>query len=640
VIAFAQYRAKNWRRAAASIAAGVAAGAEIADAFAVLWVTGATFVKNRTTNRRRAAAAVIAFAQSRAKNRRRPAATADIAFEKCRAQNRRRTAAAIIAAVAMLLFVGLPEMAAAAQAQHEMVVAESEPAAQAGLEILRQGGNAIDAAVATALALGVTNAGSCGIGGGGFMLIYLAKSKSLYALDYREEAPQAATANMYMHNGQPDEDLARTGALAIAVPGELAGLDAALKRFGTMKFQALAAPAIKLASGGFPLSPHTAQEIVMTAPQFASDAAFHTVYYTADGKPQAAGATLYNHDLAALMSRLGDDPAANFYHGEIANTIADFIKGHGGIVTAADLAAYRPVWRDPIHLAYRNYVVYTVPPPSSGGIVLEMLGMLSTSPVAGLGVNSPPYLARLIEVMRQGFIDRQQYADPAFVNVPVAELLSPQKIAEDRDRAFHHTNQPPAVPAAHDHGTSNFAIVDKAGNVVDVTTTVNTIFGAKLMVPGLGLILNDEMDDFAVAPGVPNAFKLVGDKNNEVAPDKRPLSSMSPVIALADGRPVLVAGGSGGPTIISGVIQVMLNVLDFDLNPGAAILEPRIHQQAQPEVVVVEQSLPVKTKTQLTAMGYTLKVVPDLGAVSAIRIGAGSLHGAFDPRKGGGAVGD
>ncbi len=551
-----------------------------------------------------------------------------------------RAAKATSAAVAILLVISFAQMATAAQAQHEMVVAESAPAANAGLEILHQGGNAIDAAVATSLALGVTNAGSCGIGGGGFMLIYLARTRSLYALDYREEAPQAATADMYLRNGKPDEDLARTGALAIAVPGEIAGLDAALKRFGTKKFSAVAAPAIKLARDGFPLGQHMAQEVAMTAALFASDAAFHTIYYTTDGKPKPAGATIYNRNLADLMQRLGDDPAANFYRGPIANTLAGYIKDHGGIVTAEDLAAYKPVWRDPIHLAYRNYEVYTMPPPSSGGIVLEMLGMLATSPIAGLGVNSPPYLARLIEVLRQGFIDRQHYADPAFVNVPVAELLSPQDITADRERAFHHTNQPPAVPAAHDHGTSNFAIVDKAGNVVDVTTTVNTVFGAKLMVPGLGLILNDEMDDFAVAPGVPNAFKLVGDKNNEVAPGKRPLSSMTPVIALENGRPALVTGGSGGPTIISGVIQVILNVLDFKLNPGAAIIEPRIHQQAEPDVVLVEQSMPVKTKSQLTAMGYTLKVVPDLGAVSAIRIGAGSLHGAFDPRKGGGAVGD
>jgi gamma-glutamyltranspeptidase/glutathione hydrolase len=530
-------------------------------------------------------------------------------------------------------------MSEAALAQHEMVVAESEPAANAGLEILHHGGNAIDAAVATSLALGVTNAASCGIGGGGFMLIYLAKTRQLYALDYREVAPKAATAEMYIRNGKPDEDLARTGALAIAVPGEIAGLDAALKRFGTKKFSEVAAPAIKLARDGFPLGEHMAKEVAMTAPRFSSDPGFDAVYLTANGKPQSAGATIFNRNLATLMERLGDEPAANFYRGTPADTIAGYIKEHGGIVTADDLASYRPIWRDPIHLAYRNYVVYTTPPPSSGGIVLEMLGMLASDRLAGLGVNSPPYLARLIEVMREGFVDRDQDADPAFVSVPMAELLSAKHIAEARERAFHHLSQP-AVAAAHDHGTSNFAIVDKAGNVVDVTTTVNTIFGAKMMVPSLGLILNDEMDDFAVAPGVPNAFKLVGSKNNVVAPGKRPLSSMSPIIALEDGRPALVAGGSGGPTIISGVIQVVLNILDFNLAPGAALAAPRIHQQAEPETVFVEESMPVKTKTALTAMGYKLKDVPELGAVNAIRIKLGALRGMFDPRKGGGAVGD
>jgi gamma-glutamyltranspeptidase/glutathione hydrolase len=544
-----------------------------------------------------------------------------------------------IAATAMLLFAALPYLLIAAEAPHEMVVAESEPAARAGLEILRHGGNAIDAAVATSLALGVTNAASCGIGGGGFMLIYLAGSGKLYALDYREVAPRAATADMYLRNGKPEEDLARIGGLAIAVPGEIAGLEAALKRFGTKKFSEDAAPAIKLARDGFPLSAHMAKEVAMSAPLFLADPAFRTVYFTTDGKPQSAGATIYNRNLAALIERLGDNPAANFYRGPVADTIAAFIKERGGIVTAGDLAGYQPVWRDPIHLAYRDYDVYTVPPPSSGGVVLEILGMLSSGRVAGLGVDSPPYLARLIEVMRQGFIDRARYADPAFVNVPIAELLSAKHIAEARDRAFHHASTAP-ITAAHDHGTSNFAIVDKAGNVVDVTTTVNTIFGAKLMVPSLGLILNDEMDDFAVAPGVPNAFKLVGEKNNEVAPGKRPLSSMSPIIALQNGRPALVDGGSGGPTIISGVTQVTLNVLDFGLNPGAALAEPRIHQQAQPDLVFVEESMPVKTKGELTAMGYQLKVVPELGAANAIRIKPGALRGAFDQRKGGAALGD
>jgi len=544
-----------------------------------------------------------------------------------------------LGAVAMILLAALPYSLIAAEAPHEMVVAENASAAGAGLEILQHGGNAIDAAVATSLALGVTNAASCGIGGGGFMLIYLAKTGKLYALDYREVAPKAATADMYFRNGKPDEDRARNGALAIAVPGEIAGLDAALKRFGTKKFSEDAAPAIKLARDGFPLSPHVAKEVAMIAPVVIEDPGFRTVYFTTDGKPQPAGATIYNRNLAALIQRLGDDPVANFYRGPVADTIAAYIKGRSGIVTTADLGSYQPLWREPIHLKYRDYDVYTMPPPSSGGVVLEILGMLSSGQMAGLGVDSPPYLARLIEVLRQGFIDREQYADPAFVNVPIEELLSARHIAEARDRAFHRTQLSPVV-AAHDHGTSNFAVVDKAGNVVDVTTTINTVFGAKLMVPSLGLILNDEMDDFAVAPGIPNAFKLVGQKNNEVAPGKRPLSSMSPIIALQKGRPALVDGGSGGPTIISGVTQVTLDVLDFHLDPGAALAEPRIHQQDEPDLVFVEESMPVKTKSQLEAMGYKLKVVPELGAVNAIRIEPGALRGAFDPRKGGGAVGD
>ena len=532
-----------------------------------------------------------------------------------------------------------PPRARAASAPREMVVAESAPAAQAGLAMLKQGGNAVDAAAAVSLALGVTNAGSCGLGGGGFMLIYWAKTHQLYALDYRETAPAAARADMYMRNGKPDENLARTGALAIAVPGEVAGLDAALKRFGTMKFAQAAAPAIKLARDGFALNPHLAKEIAFVAPMIQADPAFRSVYFTIDGHPEPAGATIYNRNLAATLTALGDHPAANFYRGAIATQIAGFVKAHGGILTAADLAGYRPIWRDPIHLPYAGYEVYTMPPPSSGGVVLEILGMMATGQVAGLGADSPPYLARLIEMMREGFVDRAQYADPAFVNVPIAELLSPAHIAQARDRATHHMTAPPAA-AAHDHGTSNFAVADRYGNVVDVTTTVNTIFGAKLAVPALGVVLNDEMDDFGVAPGVPNAFKLAGEKNNEVAPGKRPLSSMSPLIALKHGRPALVAGGAGGPTIISGVTQIALDVLAFHLGPAAALNLPRIHDQADPDMVFVEASMPPQTVDQLRAMGYRIKLVPELGAVNAITIEPGELSGAFDLRKGGGAVGD
>ncbi len=552
---------------------------------------------------------------------------------------RRRARLPIVTLLIVVFGARVTRVAGAAAAPHAMVVAESAPAARAGLEILRKGGNAVDAAVATALALGVTNASSCGIGGGGFMLIYWAKTGKLYALDYREVAPAAARADMYMRSGQPDEQLARTGALAVAVPGELAGLDAARRRFGTMEFSRLAAPAIKLARAGFPLNPHMAREIPLIAPLINQDPSFRAIYFNPDGTPRHAGAMLHNPNLAALIESLGDDPDARFYHGEIAAKIADFVKARGGILTAQDLANYRPVWRDPIHLAYDGYDLYTIPPPSSAGVVLEILGMLSNSGVAGLGVDSPAYLARLIEVMRQGFIDRAQYADPAFVKVPIATLLSPQHLAAARERALHHLPAPPAAPA-HDHGTSNFAIVDRFGNVVEVTTTVNTIFGAKLMVPSLGLVLNDEMDDFGVAPGVPNVFKLVGEENNEVAPGKRPLSSMSPLIALKNGRPALAVGGSGGPTIISGVAQVTIDTFAYHLNPEAAVRLPRVHQQAHPDLVFIEQNLPFRTRDELAAMGYHLKIVPELGAISAIRIRPGALRGAFDPLKGGGAVGD
>ncbi|HKV55755.1 MAG TPA: gamma-glutamyltransferase [Candidatus Binataceae bacterium] len=528
---------------------------------------------------------------------------------------------------------------AGTSAHREMVAAEGAEAAQAGLAVLERGGNAVDAAVATSLALGVTNSGSCGIGGGGFMLIYWAKTHQLYALDYRERAPMAASPTMYMRDGKPDEELARSGPLAVAVPGEAAGLDAALRRFGTMKFSTLAAAAIKLARGGFPLTPHMAKDVEFTAEKISHDPGFRAEFFDAGGAPLKAGATVRNPQLAALLERLGNDPARNFYTGEPAAQIADYMKQRGGLLTARDLGDYHPVWRQPIRLGYRGYELYTMPPPSSGGVVLEILGMLDQGPLGGLGADSPPSLARLIAIMREGFLDRADYADPAYVNVPIVRLLSPAHITEARNRALHHTPAP-ATTAAHDHGTSNFCVVDRHGNVVDVTTTINTIFGAKMMIPALGLILNDEMDDFTVAPGVPNAFKLKQAATNDVAPGKRPLSSMSPLIALKDGRPALVVGGSGGPTIISGVAQVAINQLDFRLDPQQAVDEPRIHDQAEPDIVFVEDAMAAKTTASLAKMGYRLKMVPELGAVNTIAIAPGRLRGAFDPRKGGGVAGD
>ena len=557
-----------------------------------------------------------------------------------------RATATICALIAIVVLLAAASPFAAdaqpdrsAVGRHGMVVSESEDAARAGVEILKAGGNAVDAACATALAVGVTNPASCGIGGGGFMLVYIARTGTFYALDYRETAPLRASPNMYIRDGKPDEELARSGILAVAVPGEIAGIDAALRRLGTMKFQQVAAPAERLAGEGYTLSPHLAHELSDMASKLKEDPGLRQVFLKPDGSVPNAGDRSVAKDLAATLKRLGDNPVASFYHGEVAAKIAEFMKGRGGLIGPADLANYKPVWRIPIARAFRGYDVYAMPPPSSGGVVLEMLAMLEPGNLAGLGVNSPPYLARLIEVMREGFIDRGRYADPSFVGVPIEKFLSSEHIQEMRDRALHHKAPPAPPPVAHDHGTSNLLVADKDGNVVALTTTINTIFGAKMTVPSLGIILNDEMDDFSVAPGVPNAYRLEGERANEIRPGKRPLSSMTPIIVTKGGHPVMTTGGSGGPTIVSGALQVALNILDFHLDPAAAVEEPRIHEQAAPDVVIVEQAMPAATRDALEKMGYKLKIVPMLGAVGAITIAPANIRGAFDPRKGGGAIG-
>src|SRR5271155_4156970 len=369
-------------------------------------------------------------------------------------------------ALAIALFLAPQSYAAAQQSDtsavgvHGMVVSESADAARAGVEILKQGGNAVDAAVATALAVGVTNPASCGIGGGGFMLIYIAKAHAFYGLDYRETAPMQARPDMYIRNGKPDEDLARDGILGVGVPGEIACIDAALRRFGTMKFQQVAAPAEKLAGEGYAASPHLAGEIAQLAPKLKTDPGLGAVFLKPDGSAPKAGDIIVEKNLAATLKSLGNDPVTSFYHGEVANALVAFMKAHGGLISATDLANYRPDWRDPIRRRYEDYEVYALPPPSSGGVVLEMLGVLDSGHLPGLGINSPPYLARLIEVLRQGFIDREQYADPAFVGVEIQKLLSDTHILELRERALHGKSTPPPA-AAHDHGTSNLLVADK-----------------------------------------------------------------------------------------------------------------------------------------------------------------------------------
>ncbi|MFQ5696108.1 MAG: gamma-glutamyltransferase, partial [Terriglobia bacterium] len=491
------------------------------------------------------------------------------------------------------------------------------------------------------LAMCVTNAASCGIGGGGFMLIYTARTGTFHALDFRERAPLKASPNMYLQDGRPVRRLSLDGALAVAVPGEIAGLGAALSRFGTMKFQAVAAPAIRLARDGFPASAHLAREIAYLAPRLARDpAGLGSVFLNPDGAPRKEGHKIVNRNLARTLESLGNDPVRNFYHGPVARQISSYMKSRGGLITGKDLAQYKALWRQPLQHSYHGYEVHTVGPPASGAVVLEMLAMLEPDHPGTGAIRTPTYLARLIEVMRQGFIDRALYADPAFARVPIERLLSSEHLAKARRRALER--RPGGVAATaepRDHGTANLCVVDSEGNVVVLTTTINTAFGAKLMVPKLGIILNNEMDDFAIAPGVPNVYGLAGAKANEIAPGKRPLSSISPVILTRDGRPVLALGASGGPRIITGVLQVILNVIDRRLGVAQAIAKPRLHQQAYPASVFVEDTTSEAELRGLEKMGYQLQKTRAVGAVSAIAIAPGRLEAVFDRRKGGGAAG-
>jgi gamma-glutamyltranspeptidase / glutathione hydrolase len=551
--------------------------------------------------------------------------------------NRIRKISLSIILLLLLTDVAAPP-AAALIGKNGMVAAEHPLAADAGVKILKAGGNAVDAAVATALAVCVANPSSCGIGGGGFMLIYIAKARRIYALDYREKAPRRVTPSIFLRNGKPDENLLRNGPLAVGVPGEVAGLATALKRFGRMNFSRVAQPAFDLARNGFPCEAHLAKEIARTAPALAHDEGLKAVFLHSDGTPRGEGETITQTDLAATMQSLGDDPINAFYHGEIATKIGDFIKSGGGVMTAEDLAAYAPVWRDPLHRGYRGFDVYSMPPPSSGGgMLLEALEILEPGKTPALGLNSPPYLARLVETMRQIFIDRATYyGDPDFVHVPIQFLLSPARIDEIRRKAFE-VHQPPVAP--RDHGTSHLCVADHDGNVVSLTTTINTPFGARLTVPHTGIILNDEMDDFALARDIANVYGLRGAGPNSIAPGKRPLSSMTPTIVLGNGVPVLTLGGSGGPTIVTATLQVLLNVLDFHLDPERAIRSPRIHHQYYPATVLVEEAMPAANRDALAAMGFQIKTLPALGDEEAIQVTPDGYDGAADPRKGGAAAG-
>ena len=561
---------------------------------------------------------------------------------------------------------------------HGMVVAAERNAAQAGLAMLQAGGNAIDAAVATSFALGVTEPYHSGLGGGGFLLIRLA-SGEVIALDARETAPTGASRDMFVADGVAN-DASRTGPLAVATPSLLAGLALALERYGTKSLAEVMAPAIELAAGGFPISLRhvrvlEAWKATGLAERFPETAA---IQLPPAGLPIAPGWKLVQPQLAATLRAIAREGPDVFFRGRIGRAIAADVQRRGGVLAASDLASYRPILREPVRGNYRGLEVQSFPPPSSGGIALvEMLNILEGFELRPLGAGSSASIHRIAESMKLAFADRAAYlGDPDFVAVPTAQLVAKDYAAKlrarmlpsrwhrapwtwDRDEVAirvagpglgelplpdHDTGREAPGPSDRQGGsTTHFSVTDAAGNAVATTQTVNLLFGSGITVPGTGIVLNDEMDDFSVAPNQPNAFGLVDvHGTNAVAPGKRPLSSMTPTLVLENGKLRMVAGSPGGPRIISTVLLALLNTIDFGMDASEAIAAPRFHQQWAPDELSIEAGVPADVQDALRRRGHRVKVAErnwSSAQVIVIDPKTGWHLGATDPRTDGLAVG-
>lgn len=530
-----------------------------------------------------------------------------------------------------------------------MVASDAPLASQAGVEILKSGGNAVDAAVAVGFALAVTYPEAGNIGGGGYMVIRMADGRAA-ALDYREVAPLAATRDMYLDEKGNLTDKSVVGPLASGVPGAVAGLTAAQAKFGSLPLAKVMAPAIRYAEEGFVVDSAMARSLENNASLVASFAGKEL--FLPEGKPLAVGAVLRQPALARTLKRIAARGADGFYRGETADAVAEEMRSSGGIITTQDLARYQPVWREPVRSTYRGYALFTMPPSSSGGVtVTETLNILEgfdSLPAFG----SAGYAHLVGAAYQRAFVDRNaQLADPAFYPVPVAKLTDKQYAARlrgtiaplratataDVERAM----QSLSAAAREGSETTHYSVVDEKGSAVATTTTLNALYGSGVYVSKAGFFLNDEMDDFAAQPGKPNMFGLVQGEANAIQPGKRMLSAMSPTIVLdRDGSLLLVVGSRGGPRIISSVSQVILNVLDQHMILSDAVSAPRIHHQALPDTLRFERGgLTAATVDSLRAMGYAVTAYGGVGLINAIMRVKGGYEGMSDPRSSGRPIG-
>lgn len=543
----------------------------------------------------------------------------------------------------ILCFAVMPAGASSpVEAKNGMVAAAHPLASQVGVEILKKGGNAVDAAVATAFALGVVEPNASGLGGGGFILVYNAKTKGVTAIDYREMAPLKATPDMYQltPEGKVVGNETAEGHKAVAIPGTLAGLSLALKQHGTMSLKEVMAPAIRIAEQGYTVSKTLNAMMKDNFDKLTKYPAAGAVYLK-NGLPYEVGDKLVLKDLAKSYQMIAEKGPDVFYKGEIADAIEKEMKASGkGLITKADLAAYKPAIRTPVRGTYRGYEIISMAPPSSGGThVIEILNILEGYNMTRLGFQTPESLHIMAEAMKRAFADRSKYmADTDFVKVPIAGLIS-KKYADELRKGISMDAVGSKIPAGNplpfvgSGGTSHLSVIDKQGNIVALTQTINFFFGSGVLVPGTGIMLNDEMDDFNPQPGT----------SNSVEPKKRPLSSMTPTIMLKNGKPFLSVGSPGATRIISALTQIIVNVVDFRMNIQDAIEAARIHCMTGD--IFMESRIPKEVQEALIAKGHKLNVRGPMdlyfGGAQGVMIDpvSGKLYGAGDPRRDGVAVG-
>ena len=552
----------------------------------------------------------------------------------------RRSLTIVLCGALAALSVPLHAVRQPLRAKHGMVVAMEATAADVGVSVLEKGGNAVDAAVAVGFAMAVTHPFAGNLGGGGYMLIRMADGRATF-IDFRERAPQRASRNMYLDaNGEMTKE-STEGWRSSGVPGTVRGFEIAVSKYGKKTWAENMAPAVELASKGFPVS-YSLSEGLKGSRSLARSPESKRIFQR-NGAFYDVGEKLVQPELAQTLERISKNGANEFYEGETAKRFAGEMAKNGGLISLSDLENYKAIERTPLTGKYKNYTIITSPPSSSGGIaLLEMLGILEGTGYEKGGAGSASSIHYVAESMRRAYADRNEYVgDPDFVKVPIAGLLDPAYLAKlraaiDPERATPSDSVRPGKPAGSESlETTHYSVVDREGNAVAVTYTLNGGYGNGITVPGLGFLLNNEMDDFASKPGTPNMFGLVQGEANAIAPGKRPLSSMTPTIVLKDGTLFMTAGAPGGSRISTAVLQVILNVLDFGMNVQDAIDAPRVHHQWQPDTLSLERGISPDTVALLKRRGYDVDYAPGvvLAQVAAIVSDGGWLQGGSDGRS-------